>query len=144
MMWTYKNQPVETIPSETTLGFIYKITNLKTGKFYIGRKLMITTGKVPLTKKEKLLPENRMRKMKKITRETDWKKYWGSSIELKSDVGLLGEQSFTREILCFCDNKTDMSFYETYFQIKMDCLFNDTYNRHIANTKFFKGKVNKL
>ena len=35
-----------------SFGFIYKITNLETGKFYIGKKAFIHNKKKNLTKKE--------------------------------------------------------------------------------------------
>jgi len=36
VLWTYQNQIVEEIP-EGYIGFVYLITNLKTGQKYIGK-----------------------------------------------------------------------------------------------------------
>jgi hypothetical protein len=142
-MWTYQNNQSFEMP-DNALGYIYCITNKLDNKIYIGRKLLVSNRKKTLTKKEKLLPENKRKKFKREIKETDWKNYWGSSDELKRDIEQRGQENFSREILMFCSTLTDVSFYETYFQIKYDVLFCNSYNRHIANTKFFKGKVNKL
>lgn len=142
-MWTYNNEVDFSIP-DNAIGYIYRVTNLLTNKIYIGRKMLSSNRKVRLTKKEKLLPENKRKTFKRVIKETDWKDYWGSCNELTSDVQLYGENKFKREILIFCFNKITMSYYETYFQIKEDVLFVDSYNKHIANTKFYKGKVNEI
>lgn len=142
-MWTYNNTTDFSIP-DNAIGYIYRVTNLLDNRIYIGRKMLSSNRKVRLTKKEKLLPENKRKTFKRVIKETDLKDYWGSCNELTSDVQLYGENKFKREILIFCFNKITMSYYETYFQIKEDVLFVDSYNKHIANTKFYKGKVNNL
>jgi hypothetical protein len=142
MNWLYKNEEVQ-IP-ENTIGFIYLITRLSDGKIYVGRKMLNSNRKVRLTKKEKLLPENKRKTFKRVIKETDWKDYWGSSKELLEDIKVLGKDKFNREILVFTESKIDTSFYELYFQMKYDVLFVNSYNNHIANTKFFKGKIRQL
>lgn len=141
-MWTYQNNQEFEIP-ENASGYIYKITNLLDKREYIGRKLLSSNRKVRLTKKEKLLPENKRKTFKRVIKQTDWKDYWSSSDELKADVKQFGPENFKREILVFCTTKTDISFYEIYFQIKEDVLFTNSYNKNILG-KFFKGKVNNL
>ena len=145
-MWIYNLQKIETIDDipQGSIAYIYKITNLTNGKIYIGRKMLSSNRKTRLTKKEKLLPENKRKTFKRVIKETDWLSYWGSNDELKKDVKDLGEHNFVREILCFCSTKMDTSFYEMFFQMKYNVLFENSYNGHIANTKFFKGKINKL
>lgn len=142
-MWTYKNSTLFDIP-DGAIGYIYLITNNLDNRIYIGRKMLTSTRKKVLSKKEKLLPENSRRKFKRETKETNWQNYWGSCAELTEDIKRLGQKNFTREILCFLNTKTDVSYYETWYQIKYDVLFEPSYNRHIANTKFFKGKVTRL
>ena len=78
-MWLYKNE-VFTDP-RNYYGFVYLIENLTNGRKYIGKKLFIFT-------KTKIVKGKR----KKIKTESDWKTYWSSSEELKSDVAKLGIQ----------------------------------------------------
>jgi len=141
-MWQYQNQPIENLEQipENVLGFIYRITNLIDNRIYIGRKALSSNRKATLTKKEKLLPENKRKRFKRVIKETDWKEYWGSSDELKSDIERLGKVNFKREILLFCTTKSDVSFFELHYQIKEDVLFTNSYNKNILG-KFFKGKI---
>lgn len=146
MNWIYQNTEIENIDQipEKTIGFIYIITRISDGKFYVGRKMLSSIRKVRLGKKEKLLPENKRKTFKREIKETDWKDYWGSSEELLKDIKELGQESFKRQILCFTTNKIDTSFYEMFYQMKLNVLFENSYNGHIANTKFFKGKISEL
>lgn len=141
-MWTHQTTEITEIP-ESALGFIYKITNILDNRKYVGRKMFSSNRKVRLTKKEKLLPENKRKTFKRVIKETDWKDYWGSSDELKADIKSKGMENFKREILCFCNTKTDLSFWEVYHQITSNVLFDDSYNKNILG-KFYKGKVNNL
>lgn len=142
-MWHHNNTSTFEVP-ENAIAFIYRITNLTNNKFYIGRKMLLSNRKKKLTIKEKALEGNSRKKFKRDIKPTNWENYWGSNDELKEDIKLLGEDKFKREILIFTTNKTDTSFYEMYYQIKEDVLFKNSYNRHIANTKFFKGKVSEI
>lgn len=113
MHWKYKGKNIKTIEDipEGALGFIYKITNKsKKGKYYIGRKTAVSLRKLKLTKKDKLLPENKRKKFKYVPKESDWKKYWGSSKYLLEDIEA-GDKC-TREILRFCFSKAELSYYE--------------------------------
>lgn len=142
-MWHYNSSQSFEVP-ESAIAFIYRITNLTNDKFYIGRKMLLSNRKKKLTLKEKALKENSRKKFKREIKSTNWENYWGSNDELLNDIKELGEDKFKREILIFCDNKTDTSFWEMAIQIKEDVLFKNSYNRHIANTKFFKGKVTDI
>lgn len=144
-MWTYQNQEITTIDQipEGTFGYIYLITNILTNKFYIGKKQLSSNRKAKLTKKEKLLPENKRKRFKRVIKETDWLTYWGSSDELKQDIEKLGIGNFKREILCFCSTKMNLSYYEVHYQFKYDVLFKDSYNKNILG-KFYKGKISYI
>tara|TARA_B100002019_G_scaffold199734_1_gene173085 strand:- start:13428 stop:13868 length:441 start_codon:yes stop_codon:yes gene_type:complete len=67
-------------------GFVYLITNLKNQRQYIGRKYFW----------QKRKPKGGKRR---VTSESDWRKYYGSCPELKDDIKLFGKDSFSREIL---------------------------------------------
>jgi hypothetical protein len=121
-------------------GFIYKITNLETGKYYIGKKAFFHNKKKKLTKKE--IAEQTGPGRKATTRvdqvDSGWKSYWGSSKELIADVKKLGEDKFTRVILKFAKTKKQLTYYELESQILHNALFDNTsYNDNILG-KFFK------
>jgi hypothetical protein len=99
-MWVYKGEPVVE-PAADHFSFVYLITNLVTGRKYIGKKLF-WFAKTKMVKGKK----------KKYKVESDWKEYWSSSEELKADVAQLGEHNFTREILYYCTNKGTASYIE--------------------------------
>jgi hypothetical protein len=121
-------------------GFIYKITNLETGKYYIGKKAFFHNKKKKLTKKE--IAEQIGPGRKATTRvdqvDSGWKSYWGSSKELLADVKKLGDDKFERLILKFAKTKKQLTYYELESQILHNALFDSTsYNDNILG-KFFK------
>jgi hypothetical protein len=135
--WLYNNK--EDFPTDY-YGFIYKITNLETGKYYIGKKAFFHNKKKKLTKKE--IAEQTGPGRKATTRvdqeDSGWKSYWGSSKELIADVKKLGEDKFTRVILKFAKTKKQLTYYELESQILHNALFDNTsYNDNILG-KFFK------
>ena len=98
--WLYEGKPFTSDDIGDQFGFVYRITNLQTGKRYIGRKYFTSRRK----------PRGGKRR---VTSESDWKKYYGSSDELKSDVKQLGKEIFKREILSLHATKGKVNFEET-------------------------------
>ena len=84
--WLYQGKPFTSDDINDLFGFVYRITNLSTGKQYIGRKYFY----------QKRKPKGGKRR---VTSESDWKKYYGSSAELKQDIKSLGKENFRREII---------------------------------------------
>lgn len=121
MTWYYKDEPIEEIDTKYK-AFVYLITNLKTGRKYIGKKLTEFT-KTKITKGKK----------KRVKYESDWRDYWSSSEELKKDVAELGEEHFRREIIHFCLNKGSASYFEAKEQFLNEVLEKpeDWYNGQI-------------
>lgn len=120
-------------------GFVYKITNLETGKFYIGKKNFFSVRNVPLNKTElSLLTDGRRSKKKRVVKESDWRTYWGSNKELLKDVEKFGKDAFDRQILTLCKTKKALTYYEVHFQCRYECLVSPswTYNDNILG-KFF-------
>ena len=126
MQWTYQNQPIEEIP-EGYIGFVYLITNLKTGQKYIGKKLAQFRRTKPPLKGKKL--------KRRSTVESDWRDYWGSSDRLNADVQQLGPANFTREILYLCKSKAEMSYLEAREQFERRVLETDDYYNGIINVR---------
>jgi hypothetical protein len=122
-------------------GFIYKITNLETGKFYIGKKSFIHNKKKKLGKKELLLiPVTRGRRptTKREKVDSGWRTYWGSSKTLLSDIKELGEDKFERVILSFHTSSKQLTYFEMMHHVRENVLFrDDCYNDNIL-AKFYK------
>ena len=126
MQWTYRGKKVDSIPDEYE-GFVYLITNKKTGQKYVGKKLAkFKTTKPPLKGKK-----NKRRGYK----ESDWKTYYGSSDRLNADVAALGEKHFTREILYLCKGRGEMSYIEAREQFDRRVLETDDYYNGIINVR---------
>jgi len=132
MTWLFENEAVSTLP-ETCIGYVYCITNLVSGKKYIGKKLAKfskTTYKVV-----KLKSGNKKRKRIRSKIDSDWQLYWGSNEELKQDVAKLGSDSFKREILYYCSSKAICSYLEAKEQFDRRVLESVEYYNNIINLR---------
>lgn len=134
---------VEDFP-ENTVGFVYKITNIDNNKYYIGKKSLFHYQNKVLGKKEriKLISEiegrGRRPEKKKVIKESDWKTYYGSSINVKTDIIKIGKEKFMREILRFCFSKKALTYWECYYQFINNVLVDENcYNDNILE-KFFR------
>jgi hypothetical protein len=126
---------------EATVGFVYKITNLKTGKFYIGQKSLYHSRKKKISATEKRLTGTR-KKFRVEIKESDWLLYHGSSKELTSDISKLGSKYFKREILELCCSKKYLSYCELSWQVKLDVLKRESYNGNILGRYFNRDMEN--
>jgi hypothetical protein len=130
---------IEDFP-ENCIGFVYKVTNIKTGKFYIGKKSLYSSTHKKLTKKEIAEHTGPGKKPTKklVVRESDWLRYWGSNKVLLGEVKEQGVDTFRREILKFCFNKKQLTYWEVYFQCINEVLLTDkSYNDNVL-AKFFR------
>lgn len=129
---------IEDFPPNT-IGFIYKITNVLNNKFYIGRKVLFNNTNKALTKKEiaEWDKPGRVPRKKKVKKESNWESYWGSNKQIKEDLKNMGEDCFTREILTLCKTKKQLTYYEVYWQMKLEVLAIDSYNDNIQG-KFYR------
>jgi len=131
MTWYYKDEIVQEIDINKIAAFVYLITNLVTGRKYIGLKLT----KFSKTKQVK-------GKKKRIKVESDWRDYWSSSDELKEEVQRLGADKFRREILYFCPNKGTANYLEAREQMDNRVLENpDKYYNSIINCRVHRSHI---
>ena len=98
--WMYEGKPFTSDDIGDYYGFVYRITNTNNSKSYIGRKYFV----------QKRKPKGGKRK---VTSESDWKRYYGSSDELKQDIKNLGRDSFKREILSLHTTLGKVNYEET-------------------------------
>lgn len=135
MSWIFEGKELSYIPPEA-YGFVYLITRKDTGRIYVGKKALTHRKKKVLSKKAR----KTTRKRTEITRvDSGWKDYYGSSEELKAEVQSLGKDKFVREIICFCNSKAELSYYEGHFMYKHRVFFVDSYNKWI-NVKVYRFK----
>jgi hypothetical protein len=129
---------IEDFP-ENSFGFIYKITNVVTGKLYIGKKSLYHNIKKKLTKKElaEQTGPGRKSSTKRIQKESDWVTYWGSNKEMLEEIKTKGHLAFNRKILKIVTTKKELTYWEIAYQCQYNVLFIDSYNDNILG-KFYK------
>ena len=98
--WTYKGTTFTSSDIGDFFGYVYCITNLKSGRKYIGRKNFQQHRKHRGSRRKR-------------TSESNWKAYYGSSKELNEDRKLLGNQTFRREILGLYRSQGKVNYEET-------------------------------
>ena len=98
--WIYEGSPFTSDDIGDYYGFVYRITNTITQKSYIGRKYFV----------QKRKPRGGKRR---VTSESDWKKYYGSSEDLKQDIRRDGKDSFRREIISLHTTLGKVNYEET-------------------------------
>ena len=129
MTWYYAGQEITELP-EDAVGFVYLITNIATGKMYVGKKL----AKFAKTTYKVVKLKNGTKKRKKIKSKinSDWQQYYGSSPNLTEDINLQGTHNFRREILYYCKSRSECSYVEAREQFSRRVLESDDYyNGHI-------------
>ena len=131
-MWYYQDKEYTDTP-EDYQGFVYEILEIDTGKRYIGKKFFW---------KPKILPVTKARKRRVRTRaESDWRAYYGSSIEVKQLVNLKGVDNYRREILKLCKTKGECSYYEAKLQFEKDVLLRDDYYNEFIGCKIHSKHI---
>ena len=117
--WYYKDTAYTSDDIGDFFGFVYRITNLQSGKQYIGRKYFYQFRK----------PRGKSRKVRS---ESDWKKYYGSSDELNTDRKSLGNECFRREIISLHTTKGWVNYEETK-QLFLNNVLSETENYYNSN-----------
>ena len=141
MTWTYQGSPVVELP-EDCVGFVYVITNLVSGRKYIGKKL----AKFAKTTYKTVKLKNGTKKKKKIRSkiDSDWLTYYGSNEELNRDVAALGADQFTREIMYYCRSKAECSYIEAREQFTHKVLESQDYYNGQISVRVHGSHIKKL
>jgi hypothetical protein len=128
--WQYRGKAIEQDDLDGHLAFVYCITNLKSKRAYIGKKLLQKTK----TRQVK-------GKKKKTKVESDWKTYYGSNKELQDDVGKIGTKNFRREILHLCKTKGTANYLEMREQIDRRVLESDSWYNQWVIVKVHRSHI---
>lgn len=147
-MWLFNNESIrdDFIKVSNYVGFVYKITNLQTGKIYIGKKNTKSIQNKKLTKKELAMYDGKVGRKpttKEVIKESDWLNYYGSNSQLKEDIKNLGVGSFKREILILCTNEKQLTYWELVLQCQIGCLKENisSYNDNILGKFYSKDDL---
>jgi hypothetical protein len=130
--WVYKNKIFTSDDIDEYVSFVYIITNLKNHKKYIGKKTFVNTTRVA---------KKNTKRRKIVRKESDWKKYYGSSKSLLSDIEIYGKEHFRRTILHLCKNKSQATYYEAKEQFKRGCLESDKWYNEWIYCKIQKSNI---
>jgi hypothetical protein len=122
--------------NEDTFGFIYEITNTVSGKKYIGKKQC----KSKLKRKPLKGKKNKRVEIK----ESDWREYTSSSVELNEDIKKLGKDKFIFKIIRACGSKWELAYFEISEQLAKDVLLRDDYYNGIINVRIGRPPKNFL
>ena len=99
--WVRYDTEESFVPNLDKFGFVYIITNTKSGKAYVGCKQYFIGKKKASSK---------------------WEMYTGSSKYLNEDIEKIGKKHFTFEVIAEYKNKRSLQYYEAYYQMKWNVL----------------------
>lgn len=120
----------ETIP-EDSIGFVYRITDKNTGKFYIGCKQLFKQIKRPPLKGKK---------RKRICKvDSDWKTYCSSSGVISESIQE-SKDNYSFEILSFHSSKSSLKIEEA--RIIIENIYNPMCYNEVVNLRCRVNKSN--
>lgn len=132
--WIYQGLEFTSEMIKDFQGFVYLLENTSNGKKYIGKKYFV---------KPKVLPKTKTRKRRvRTVVESDWKDYYGSNEELKSDLLTESKTNIVRTILRLCKTKGECSYYEIKEQLAVDALLKEEYYNSFIGCKIHRRHMN--
>lgn len=131
-MWYYNDKEIGDEDIEGYVSFVYRITNLETGRQYIGKK--------NFTKVRSKKVKGKTRR-KKVKSASDWQEYFGSNLNLLADVEKLGRDRFKREILKLCKSKGTANYWEAWYQMNEKVLESDNYYNDWIMVKVHRSHI---
>lgn len=139
--WQQNCKDLDKVPVGA-IGFIYivEFRDYKTDtKYrYIGKKDLFQTRKRRFGKKESALVTDKRKKLyEMVTKESDWKTYYGSSNVIKQLVKDGNVKFMHREILEFAWTKKHLTYLEVKYLMFNDVLDNDMFINDNILAKFY-------
>ena len=134
MSWNFNGIKVtEENTPEGAIGFVYKIIHIPTGKFYIGKKSLSQTRRLKPLK-------GKVRK-RVVRKASDWETYYSSNEWIKKEVKEGRAGDFEREIIQFCFSKKSLTYWEVWWQFKLDVLGDPQSINENLMGKFFRKDI---
>jgi hypothetical protein len=116
---------IDKLPDDA-FGFLYKITDKASDKFYVGIKQALSKRRLPALKGKK--------RKRIVIKESDWREYCSSSGEISESVKA-NKDDYSFEILSFHPSKSSLKYAEAEFLIKNDCFFDDKCHNQMLNLR---------
>jgi hypothetical protein len=113
--WVYEDGSLFE-PPEKAIGFVYELCCMKTGKKYVGKKILHS---------RKIKQKNGIKK--KVKCDSDWRTYLGSSEAYVAHIEIHGAENIQRTVLHVCFDKASMSYLEMKEQVLRDAIISDEY-----------------
>ena len=132
--WTYNGKVIssqEDIPKDA-IGFVYQISH-SSGWKYIGKKNIFSNRTLPPLKGSK--------RKRKVTKPSDWLKYYSSNTSIHKWREQCGDIGIQREILRFCYSAKQLTYYENKYLYCLGVLEHDIYLNDNISGKIFKGQI---
>ena len=131
MNWIHNGVEIDSIPDSTAYGFTYSIM-YSDGKYYYGKKAFV--------KQVRLKPRktDRVNAKRIVWKESDWKKYVGSSKEAK------GKTVMSKVILELAVSKRALTYLETKLLFDRNVLFDDKCLNGNILGKFYDNVLDPL
>jgi ribosomal protein L39E len=115
---------------ENTYGFIYEVFHKPSGKKYLGKKVLHFNRTLP--------PLKGMKRKRKVVKESDWRTYFGSHVEIKQLIKEEKQNEFERRILQFVPTKKLLTYYECKYLFINEVLEHDEYINDNILAKFYR------
>lgn len=119
--WVYKGKDFTQSDIGDAVCFIYLITNLATGKKYIGKKSFY---------------------IGRSKQYSDWMSYTGSSKFLNEDIDKYGAVMFSKEILHLCTSTGEGNYLEAKEQFSRGVLESEDYYNQWINVRVSANHIN--
>ena len=113
-------------------GFLYRITELSSGMEYVGKKQL--HQHLRKTVKGKV-------NKKKVIKESDWKKYTGSSVRLNMAIATTGIDNYKFEIVSLHKTRASLVYAEVRIQITEEVLRTRLPN---GDRKYYNGLISGI
>lgn len=120
---------IEDMP-EDTFGYVYLTSHIPTGKKYIGKKVLYFNRTLP--------PLKGYKRKRKVTKESDWKTYYGSHPYIKDIVSNGLQEELEREILMYCNTKKLLTYWENYYLFTNNVLIDDDYFNDNIEGRYYR------
>lgn len=122
MEWKYLNEEITEVPDGMT-GFIYEI-GYDNGMKYIGKKSFYSKITKP--------PLKGAKRVRKVIKESNWRKYIGSSKEVHTELNIA-----YKKVLFLCCTVRETTYMEVKALFAVDAIFNEKYFNKNIGGKYF-------